>query len=286
MNEGLNRRTLAKGCAWAAPVVLAATTIPAYAASLCDQALIGSSTYSDRRIGSSAQGVRIPITSSGGLEVNSYTINIASDGAFTQPANQPQVRNGTFTFAGWNGERGAVRNGRFDERKARRADSYTLDGLGQVGSEINSALVLTQLRYPADKPSSQTVTYTFDSPVYSFSMPIYDLTHTKGQPTQNSYQAYRDVLNFSVAVTMSGNNAIKLNNISGTEFYLTGDILPSQFPGAKDNVLVATYTSSNPITHFSVTYTDNLTDFVGWQGVAFGPISTACPPAAATLPRA
>lgn len=274
MTENINRRSLAKGAAWAAPAVLATTAIPAYAASRCDQALIGSATYSGIAVSSSAQGKRIPITS-GRTEVNAYTINIASGNSFTQPTNQRPVRNGTFTFSGWTGTGGAVGAGRINDTKAKTAESYTLDGLGQVGTEIKNGLVLTQLRNPANNPSSQTVTFTFDKPVYSFSMPVYDLTYVVGERDRFSYQAYRDVLRFSVPVTMSGSNASKLNATGGTEFYLTG-MVPSGVPGANTG-LVATYTSSTPITSFSVTYTDNLTDYVGWQSIAFGPISTSCP---------
>ena len=35
-SSGTSRRTLAKGAAWAAPVLLASTAIPAYAASMCE----------------------------------------------------------------------------------------------------------------------------------------------------------------------------------------------------------------------------------------------------------
>lgn len=279
MSQALSRRSLAKGAAWAAPAVLATTAIPAYAASRCDQSLTGSATYSGTAVSGSAQGKRIPITS-GGTEVNAYTINIASGSAVTQPSNQTTVRNGTFTTGAWAGETGGVGARQIDANKAKRAVSYAVNGLGQVGTELKRGLVLTQLRYPANNPSSQTVTYTFEQPVYSFSMPIYDLTYIIGQRDTRSYQAYRDVLQFSVPVTMTGGNAAKLNNTGGTEFYLT-EMVGSSLAGASTD-LVATYTSSTPITSFSVTYTDNLTDYVGWQGIAYGPISTACPPAGDT----
>lgn len=276
MSQAFSRRSLAKGAAWAAPAVLATTAIPAYAASssLCDQSLTGSATYSGTAVSGSAQGKRIPITS-GGTEVNAYTINIASGSAVTQPTNQTSVRNGTFTTAGWTGTTGGVGAGQINDVKAKTADSYSLNGLGQVGGEIKRGLVLTQLRNPANNPSSQTVTYTFEQPVYSFSMPVYDLTYVIGERDRRSYQAYRDVLRFSVPVVMTGDNASKLNATAGTEFYLT-EMVASSLAGASTD-LVATYTSSTPITSFSVTYTDNLTEYVGWQGIAYGPISTSCP---------
>lgn len=232
-----------------------------------------------RELEGAAQGRRLPITANG-VEVNAYTINIASGSSITQPSDKSEVRNGYFGYGGWSGVNASVGGGQIIEATAKRADPFSLNGLGQVGPEIKKALVLTQLRYPANTPSSQEVTYTFEKPVYSFSMPIYDTTYVMGERDKRSYQAYRDVLKFSVPVVVSGSNASNLNEAGGSEFCLT-EMVASSRAGANTD-LVAIFTSSTPITSFKVTYTDNLTEYVGWQAIGLGPISTACPPVGTT----
>lgn len=270
----LSRRTVVKGATWAAPAVALGATVPAYASSpgQCAPDQTGSATY--KGLTGSAHGRNIPLTNSTGTAVNNYTIYISSDSAFTQPINQSAVYNGTFAIKAYEGLNEIIKafgTTRPLQDTRRASGTYNLDGATK-----GPHLVLNQARLESDKPSTQTVTFSFEKPVYSFSMPVYDLTYVNGGEGGNSYRSYQDQLNFSVPVTMTGGTA-NLNATSGTEFYRTA-LKPSTGTGTSDTDMVATFSSETPITSFTVTYTDRYRTVYGWQGIGFGPISTTCPP--------
>lgn len=68
----------------------------------------------------------------------------------------------------------------------RNAESSPVsDDINTIGS-ITPVLLLTQARISAISPSTQTLTYTFNKPINSFKLDIYDLTYMPYLPNNQT----------------------------------------------------------------------------------------------------
>lgn len=257
----VNRRTVVRGAAWAAPAIIATATVPAYAASRC---VTGSMSYNNADFQVSAQGHQESIISSGSVS-NTVTTTVATAGyAYTKPTNTLPVYNAMIGMNGYTGLSGTT-------------GVTTQAKTGQLGGADNMkpALVLTQARTTPTQPSTQTVTYTFAKPIYSFSLDIVDLTYIA--PNSSApLQVYRDVISFNVPIASltgaTSNNLSATSGPAGTQFYRTSS-LASVTDGSLNTTLTATATFTQPITSFTITYTDNLTQNTGWQYIGFSNLS-------------
>ena len=277
--QGLSRRHVMRGAAWAAPSLTIVGVSPALAAS--SPALSG--CYTINYSGATRGGVQgYSGTLSGSVPGTSATMNYTisqsrASGLPQGPTNAgPTPTQGDFAVVT------ATSNNL-------GASVYTYGGPSTPhwsGTTVNPLLVASGQNYlllnqsnQGSNTASETITFNFGTTQIptSISFTIYDITRVY---TGSGQQAYQDTITLNQSATLSGTGASLLNTktpSAGTAFYS-----PNQYPSntsttLNTNVSISSRTSSQlTLTYSNPTFDPaQATDYMQSQYIAISPI-TVC----------
>lgn len=254
-NAPISRRTIARGAAWAAPAVVAASALPAFAVSPCKGCY--SYNWSSADLGKLAsEVVMVGQLDTGVACATPPTASISLDmggtpGASTSCSTDPP---GLYSKA-FNG-----RIGYQGEQNGYPASKpYTIPPL----SATNPGLILN-----IGHETATSVTWTFSQPVDSVAVDIYDIS--RGTRTDySSTWRYTDTVAFNQPVKATGDTtyANRTTMAAGETFYRTRSY-------TSGTTMLTTFTTTNTSPISSLTLTYSAPEYQGWQFIAVGKIRT------------
>lgn len=246
-----SRRTVAKGAAWLVPTVAVASAAPAFAVSgPCEGCY--TMNWSQYPLRTTVNGQTFTTSGTPCAEPPTASVSVNRGGTGSAASNTSNVSGSGRYSSYFNG----VIDYRGEQNGNAAPNGYTIPGM----SQSNLGLVLN-----IGSGVTTSVTFTFNEPISSLELPIYDISRSNRTTGSNTYR-YIDEVAFSQPTTASGvTTSLNRTSAAAGQKYFRN----AQVESSTGNLLLTfSTTSTSSFDSFTVTYTNGTTS--GWQFIALG----------------